>query len=106
MNQDGKTVGITVPSNKAQAALIRDAYARAGLDINNAKDRPQFFHAHGTGTPAGDPQEAEAISRSFFGDRGITDKLYVGSIKTIIGYACFYALPKYQWRCSTVGELC
>jgi len=75
-----------MPSNLAQADLIRDTYARAGLDINDPKDRPQFFHAHGTGTPAGDPEEAEAISRSFFGDKKVNDKLYVGSIKTVIGY--------------------
>ena len=76
-----------MPSNIAQTELIRDAYARAGLDINDPKDRPQFFHAHGTGTPAGDPQEAEAISRSFFddGENADKEKLWVGSIKTVIG---------------------
>lgn len=43
----------------------------------------------GTGTPAGDPREAEAISRAFFGPeiRGSEEiPLYVGSIKTIIGH--------------------
>lgn len=43
----------------------------------------------GTGTPAGDPQEAEAIARAFFGDNepvGDNGKLYVGSIKTVIGH--------------------
>ena len=75
-----------MPSNNAQAALIRNTYARAGLDINDPQDRPQFFHAHGTGTPAGDPQEAEAISRSFFQGGKASGKLYVGSIKTVIGY--------------------
>ncbi|RKK07595.1 Polyketide synthase-nonribosomal peptide synthetase [Fusarium oxysporum f. sp. cepae] len=86
VNQDGKTAGLTMPSNIAQAQLIRDTYARAGLDINDPKDRPQFFHAHGTGTPAGDSQESEAISRSFFENGKPTDKLYVGSIKTVIGH--------------------
>ena len=86
MNQDGKTAGMTMPSNTAQTELIRDTYARAGLDINDPQDRPQFFHAHGTGTPAGDPQEAEAISRSFFRGGQTAEKLYVGSIKTVIGY--------------------
>ncbi|EKV18449.1 Equisetin synthetase, putative [Penicillium digitatum Pd1] len=85
VNQDGKTAGMTMPSNIAQTELIQDTYARAGLDINDPKDRPQFFHAHGTGTPAGDPQEAEAISRSFFGDGQTAEKLYFGSIKTVIG---------------------
>ncbi|CAG8224295.1 unnamed protein product [Penicillium salamii] len=91
VNQDGKTAGLTVPSNVAQTALIRDCYSRAGLDpINNLQDRPQFFHAHGTGTQAGDPQEAEAISNSLFpvGSPAAQDAedLFVGSIKTVIGH--------------------
>ncbi|KAF2175886.1 polyketide synthase PksB [Zopfia rhizophila CBS 207.26] len=86
VNQDGRTPGLTMPSATAQAALIRDTYARAGLDINKPEDRPQFFHAHGTGTPAGDPKEAEAISRAFYSTDACGDKLYVGSIKTVIGH--------------------
>ncbi|PGH17239.1 hypothetical protein AJ80_04881 [Polytolypa hystricis UAMH7299] len=87
LNQDGRTTGITMPSNVAQTALIRDTYTKAGLDPLNPNDRPQFFHAHGTGTPAGDPQEAEAISRAFFKEDEKSDaKLYVGSIKTVIGH--------------------
>lgn len=85
-----------MPNNAAQAQLIRDTYARAGLDIKDPKDRPQFFHAHGTGTQAGDPQEAQAISSSFFPGDEAADTLLVGSIKTVIGYgppflelACF-----------------
>nr|A0A2Z5XAL7.1 RecName: Full=Hybrid PKS-NRPS synthetase phm1; Short=PKS-NRPS phm1; AltName: Full=Phomasetin biosynthesis cluster protein 1 [Pyrenochaetopsis sp.]BBC43184.1 PKS-NRPS hybrid [Pyrenochaetopsis sp.] len=85
VNQDGKTQGLTMPSATAQTALIRQTYERAGLDIEKPEDRPQFFHAHGTGTPAGDPQEAEAISTAFYSG-GLSDKLYVGSIKTVIGH--------------------
>lgn len=48
------TVGITMPSATAQARLIRETYQRCGLDINSPLDRPQYFEAHGTGTPAGD----------------------------------------------------
>ncbi|KAL9095162.1 MAG: hypothetical protein Q9165_002418 [Trypethelium subeluteriae] len=90
-NQDGATAGITMPSPTAQAAMIRDAYSRAGLDLNKSLDRPQFFEAHGTGTKAGDPVEAEAIFNAFFGS-GVheptikTSTLHVGSIKTIIGH--------------------
>ncbi|GKU15632.1 unnamed protein product, partial [Fusarium langsethiae] len=40
-----------------------------------------------TGTKAGDPKEAEAISKAFFSDSQTYDeKLYVVSIKTIIGH--------------------
>lgn len=87
INQDGRTTGLTMPSNIAQASLIRDTYRRAGLDINDPRDRPQFFHAHGTGTQAGDPQESEAISSALFPNGSIgSNKLYVGSIKTVIGH--------------------
>ncbi|KAG6365507.1 hypothetical protein INS49_007118 [Diaporthe citri] len=88
VNQDGHAApGLTIPSNITQAALIRECYARAGLDpINNIVDRPQFFQAHGTGTQAGDPQEAGAIARALFPATGEVGKLLVGSIKTIIGH--------------------
>ncbi|OHW96463.1 beta-ketoacyl synthase domain-containing protein [Colletotrichum incanum] len=90
VNQDGKTTGITMPSHLAQEALIRETYARAGLDLSRIGDRPQFFEAHGTGTPAGDPQEAEAIANAFFGDKlpdaMQPEDLLVGSVKTVIGH--------------------
>ncbi|CZR58354.1 related to polyketide synthase [Phialocephala subalpina] len=92
VNQDGRTQGITMPSSSAQETLIRETYLKAGLDISKKSDRPQFFEAHGTGTPAGDPIEAQAIRNSFFGEGSQSengeshDTLYVGSIKTVIGH--------------------
>ncbi|KAI1275626.1 hypothetical protein F5Y07DRAFT_409062 [Xylaria sp. FL0933] len=90
INQDGRTSGITMPSSAAQLQLIRDCYSRAGLDLTNPADRPQYFEAHGTGTQAGDPIEAEAISLAFFSGEQSPDRkgadLLVGSIKTIIGH--------------------
>ncbi|KAH7019596.1 beta-ketoacyl synthase domain-containing protein [Ilyonectria destructans] len=89
VNQDGRSRGITMPSATAQATLIRETYARAGLDVT--KDRCQYFEAHGTGTPAGDPVEAEAVHTAFFGhkipgDEKESSPLFVGSIKTIVGH--------------------
>lgn len=85
-----------------QARLIRDTYARAGLDLLKHTDRCQYFEAHGTGTPAGDPQEAGAIYKAFFSHKTENassqaatdgaesdeqqDIMFVGSIKTIIGH--------------------
>lgn len=106
VNQDGKTPGITMPSSSMQAALIHDTYTRAGLDPTKETDRCQYFEAHGTGTPAGDPQEAGAIHKVFFegaAEQSTTDQdpdpsttetqqptseniLYVGSIKTVVGH--------------------
>lgn len=87
INQDGRTKGITMPSPIAQEELIRQTYRRANLDINQPSDRPQYFEAHGTGTPAGDPIEAEAIHGAFFRDcRHEHETLFVGSVKTVIGH--------------------
>lgn len=88
MNQDGRTTGMTMPSGEAQAALIRETYARAGLDLHKESDRPQYFEAHGTGTLAGDPQEAKGIYSAFFDglDNDNAEKLFCGSIKTVVGH--------------------
>ncbi|RDL31028.1 Nonribosomal peptide synthetase 14 [Venustampulla echinocandica] len=89
VNSDGRTKGIAMPSAEAQASLMRTAYRNAGLDLSKAEDRPQYIEAHGTGTQAGDPREAFAISSTFFPSDQEHDhrpKLVVGSIKTIIGH--------------------
>lgn len=57
----------------------------------NLNRRCQYFEAHGTGTQAGDPIEAEAIKSVFFPeDHETTDHkkevLFVGSIKTVVGH--------------------
>lgn len=92
VNSDGRGKGaITVPSAMAQTALIEQAYRDAGLDAR--RDRCQYFEAHGTGTQAGDPVEAQAIRDAFFPaqesdqDREVPPgNLLVGSIKTVIGH--------------------
>ncbi|KAF3039878.1 t1pks [Didymella heteroderae] len=89
LNQDGRTQGLTVPSADAQATLIRTTYKKAGLDLTKPSDRPQYFEAHGTGTPTGDPIEIKAIYDAFFGNAGASDhedRLSCGSVKTIIGH--------------------
>ncbi|KAI3061119.1 hypothetical protein CBS147353_10053 [Aspergillus niger] len=91
VNSDGRTNGLTMPSSASQADLIRQTYQRAGLDPTQASDRCQYFEAHGTGTPVGDPLEAEAIHSAFFpesrdGSRVQESQLYVGSIKTVVGH--------------------
>nr|ARP51711.1 PKS-NRPS hybrid protein [Phyllosticta cirsii] len=84
-NQDGYSNGLTVPSSAAQASMIRKTYAKAGLDLKNPLNWPQYFEAHGTGTQAGDPREAAAIF-DCFGSDGASQPLYVGSAKTVIGH--------------------
>ena len=51
--------GLSLPSEAAQAELLREVYADAGV----APDALAFVEMHGTGTPAGDPVEAAAVGR-------------------------------------------
>jgi acyl transferase domain-containing protein len=86
VNQDGATPGLTMPSATSQESLMRSLYRKAGLNILSPEQRPQYFEAHGTGTPAGDPIEAEAIFRTFCSQGVESGTLYVGSIKTVLGH--------------------
>ena len=43
VNSDGYTPGIAQPSGQSQTALIRETYAKAGLDFGVTR----FFEAHG-----------------------------------------------------------
>lgn len=83
VNQDGRTNGITMPNDKAQIALLERVYSNAEIKPETVS----YFEAHGTGTPAGDPIEANAI-RSFYAHRRPSKRepLRVGSIKTNIGH--------------------
>jgi acyl transferase domain-containing protein len=81
-NEDGRTPGITQPSQSAQECLIRDTYARAGLSMAHTR----YVEAHGTGTPLGDPLEAAAIGNSFRSCRNEEEPLYIGSVKSNIGH--------------------
>jgi phthiocerol/phenolphthiocerol synthesis type-I polyketide synthase C len=79
-NSDGRTIGLSLPSETAQASLLRSVYARAEI----APDRLAFFEMHGTGTPAGDPVEAAAVGHSL-GQRR-SQPLPIGSVKANIGH--------------------
>ncbi|KAF4625450.1 hypothetical protein G7Y89_g12719 [Cudoniella acicularis] len=59
--------GPSMTLDRLQLGPSTDTYARVGLDAKKGRDRCQHFEAHGTGTPAGDPIEAEAIHGVFFG---------------------------------------
>src|SRR6516162_3906789 len=80
VNSDGHTIGLSLPSEAAQATLIRTVCASAGV----IPDDLAFFEMHGTGTPVGDPIEAAAVGHSL-GQRR-PNPLPIGSVKTNIGY--------------------
>src|SRR6202007_3288252 len=81
VNQDVRTPGLTVPSEEAQAALLRQAYHNAGVEPAAV----QYIEAHGTGTLVGDPIEARALGQVLSADRPADRPCLVGSVKTNIG---------------------
>ncbi|KAK4694496.1 hypothetical protein P7C71_g3102, partial [Lecanoromycetidae sp. Uapishka_2] len=80
VGSNGKTRGISAPSADAQEAVIRRAYQKAGISPSETA----YLECHGTGTPAGDPIEVEAISRVF--QRKSDNPLLIGSVKTNVGH--------------------
>ncbi|MEV4432911.1 SDR family NAD(P)-dependent oxidoreductase [Streptomyces sp. NPDC049555] len=81
VNSDGRTPGISLPRMQLQERLLREVYEHAGV----APDDIAYLEAHGTGTPAGDPVEAEAIGRAL-GSRRTHGELPIGSVKSNLGH--------------------
>ncbi|WP_171163523.1 type I polyketide synthase [Streptomyces sp. I05A-00742] len=79
-NSDGRTTGLSLPNPLAQADLLRQVYAQAGI----SPEEVAYVEAHGTGTPAGDPLECEALGR-VLGRRG-GSALPIGSVKSNLGH--------------------
>jgi acyl transferase domain-containing protein len=82
INQDGQTPGISVPNGESQAALVREACAKAGIRPRDV----QFVETHGTGTPVGDPIEATALGRVVGEGRPADAPCILGSVKSNIGH--------------------
>ncbi|QGA19838.1 hypothetical protein EYB26_007533 [Talaromyces marneffei] len=82
VNQDGHTKALFLPSADAQAELISEVYRSAGLDFRET----MYAEAHGTGTQAGDAEEALALSRTLSAPGVRNQKLLLGSVKGNIGH--------------------
>jgi acyl transferase domain-containing protein/NADPH:quinone reductase-like Zn-dependent oxidoreductase/SAM-dependent methyltransferase/acyl carrier protein len=81
-NQDGRTGGMTVPSQVAQEELLRQTCRQAGIDPAQI----QYVEAHGTGTLVGDPIEARALGNVLSVGRPSNERCLVGSVKTNVGH--------------------
>lgn len=87
MNQDGTTMGITVPNPEAQEKVIVQAWKNAGINPESIK----FIETHGTGTKLGDPIELLGIERAF---RRYTSRMQfcaIGSVKSNMGHLDYAA---------------
>ncbi|MFS0518988.1 type I polyketide synthase [Nostoc sp. UIC 10607] len=82
VNQDGRSNGLTAPNLKAQEAVLREAYFKAGV----SPGQNQYIEAHGTGTVLGDPIEMKALGKVLAEGRPQGSYCKVGSVKTNIGH--------------------
>ncbi|QFU01713.1 Erythronolide synthase, modules 3 and 4 [Halomonas sp. THAF5a] len=80
VNTDGHKQGLTVPNADAQVALMRQAYAQAGI----TPDEIDYLETHGTGTAVGDPIETRAIGEALA--QGRQQPLPIGSVKSNLGH--------------------
>ncbi len=82
INQDGRSNGLTAPSRAAQAAVIREALADAGV----RPDDIDSVETHGSGTKLGDALEVGAL-RDVFGERAAAvPDLTIGAVKSNLGH--------------------
>lgn len=91
-NHGGRANSLTAPNPKAQTALLKRAYTKAGIDPRSVG----YIETHGTGTPLGDPIEVDGLKSAFQDlyrkmpaatDLGDTPQhCGLGSVKTNIGH--------------------
>jgi acyl transferase domain-containing protein len=82
INNDGHTMGITVPSQEGQKDVIRRAIDISGI----SPETITYLEAHGTGTLLGDPIEIRSTEQVY---KEYTDKHQfcgVGSVKSNMGH--------------------
>ena len=82
VNQDGRSNGLMAPNPAAQIAVLRAAYANAGVPTHEV----DYVEAHGTGTLLGDPIEARALGTVLGRGRPQDAPLLVGAVKSNLGH--------------------
>ncbi|WP_312632084.1 SDR family NAD(P)-dependent oxidoreductase [Streptomyces noursei] len=80
-NCDGRTMGLALPSARAQEDLLRRVYERAGIGA----DEVVYVEAHGTGTQVGDAAECMSLGRVLGAARSV-GPLPIGSVKSNVGH--------------------
>ena len=82
VNQDGRSNGLMAPNPAAQTAVLRAAYANAGIPPFDV----DYVETHGTGTLLGDPIEARALSTALGRGRSENSPLLIGAVKSNLGH--------------------
>ncbi len=84
INNDGSMkMGYAAPNPAAQADVIAEAHAVAGIDASTVS----YVETHGTGTPLGDPIEVQGLRNAFaVSDTPRPGPCVLGSVKSNIGH--------------------
>ncbi|EST38603.1 hypothetical protein N566_06545, partial [Streptomycetaceae bacterium MP113-05] len=82
VNHGGRSNGYTVPTPRAQGAVVTDALRAARVDARTVS----YVEAHGTGTALGDPVEVEGLTRAFARQTRDTGFCSIGSVKSNLGH--------------------
>ncbi|MBX7168987.1 MAG: SDR family NAD(P)-dependent oxidoreductase [Pirellulales bacterium] len=82
VNHGGQAAGLTVPSARAQAAVIRAAWRDAHVSAESIG----YVEAHGTGTALGDPIEVEGLTQAFAEETPKKQFCALGTVKSNLGH--------------------
>ncbi len=82
VNQDGRSTGLTAPNVLSQQALLRRALQQARVPA----EAIGYVEMHGTGTPLGDPIEADALREVLGKPRADGSSCVLGAVKTNLGH--------------------
>ncbi|MED1915622.1 SDR family NAD(P)-dependent oxidoreductase [Bacillus thuringiensis] len=82
-NHGGRTNGFSVPNPQAQAQLIEENFARAGIDPRTIS----YVEAAANGSLLGDPIELKALTNAFSKQTDDVQFCGIGSVKSNIGHA-------------------
>jgi len=82
-SSDGKAKSIFAPRKEGQLFALRRAYGEVGIDPSTLG----MIEAHGTGTPAGDETEVDAL-KEYFSEFNVKERsIMIGSVKSQVGHS-------------------
>ncbi|BBY25549.1 beta-ketoacyl [acyl carrier protein] synthase domain-containing protein [Mycobacterium stomatepiae] len=82
VNQDGRSAGLSAPSEEAQVRLFRRAITQAGI----TPEEVGMIEGHGTGTRLGDRTELRSLAETY-GDTEPGSGALLGSVKSNVGHS-------------------
>jgi acyl transferase domain-containing protein/phosphopantetheinyl transferase (holo-ACP synthase) len=81
-SSDGHGTSLLAPSHEGESLAIQRAFEDAGVSTKSIG----LIEAHGTGTPAGDAAELQAVKETYGADTTSSGWIALGSVKSMIGH--------------------